>query len=290
MNCRIHSKRVRRQPERRAFTLIELLVVIAIIAILAALLLPALSKAKVRALGMQCMSNNRQLMIAWRLYTDDNEDRLLTCQGQQGNCPPLRSPNWFTGRLNYTSAASNWDINADMVHSPMWLYTGKNQHIFKCPADRATVMVGAQRRPRVRSNSMSQVFSYGEWLDTPPSPDCNQNRWRTYRKLTEIVKPPNTWVFVEEHPDSINDAAFAVACHGAEVQGFSRIIDFPASFHNGATAFAFSDGHSEIHKWQGSRIKPPARYTDDPFLPLNVDAGDSWRDVKWMADNTTVKR
>jgi prepilin-type processing-associated H-X9-DG protein len=104
--------------------------------------------------------------------------------------------------------------------------------------------------------------------------------------LSEIVVPVKTWVFGEEHPDGINDAAMAVAMApiGAKT---AKIIDFPASYHNGACGFALADGHSEIHRWTGGRIKPPVKYNSN--LALNVTAApDSINDVIWWSDNTTV--
>jgi prepilin-type processing-associated H-X9-DG protein len=133
---------------------------------------------------------------------------------------------------------------------------------------------------------MSQVFSYGEWLNK--TYDRNQTVWRTYAKLSSIVSPSKTWVFVDEHPDSINDSAFANVCTGADSPSTAHIVDFPASYHNGACGFVFSDGHSEIKRWKGSKIKPPV--TNTGTMPLNVPAGDSWMDVQWMAENTTVRR
>ena len=112
----------------------------------------------------------------------------------------------------------------------------------------------------------------------------------TYNKLSTIVLPSKTWVFVDEHPDSINDAAFAVQCQGADNKSSAQIIDYPASYHNGSCGFAFAEGHSEIHKWRGSKIQPPARYKDY-VLPLpGGPAGDSWVDVSWLADNSSVPR
>jgi prepilin-type N-terminal cleavage/methylation domain-containing protein/prepilin-type processing-associated H-X9-DG protein len=271
---------------RRGFTLIELLVVIAIIAILAALLLPALAKAKTKAQGTMCLSNNKQLMLAWRMYADDQNDRLVAALGV--SFQPNR-PSWFTGGLNYkANNASNWDINQDMVNSPLWPYTAKSRGIFKCPADLATVPVGTQRLPRVRSNSMSQVFGTGEWLDKSYQKD-GQKIWQIYDKMTGIVIPTKTWVLMDEHPDSINDAALAVACTDANTAS-AQIIDYPANYHNGACGIAFSDGHAEIHKWRGSKIKnAPILYQDD-VLALNVPAGDSWRDISWWASVTTVRK
>ena len=257
--------------------------VIAIIAILAALLLPALAKAKTKAQGIMCLNNNKQLMLAWRMYGEEQNDRLVAAMNISWQ--PTRT-NWFTGSLNYDpSNLSNWDINQDMVKSPLWPYCGKNSGIFKCPADRATVTVNGQALPRVRSNSMSQVFGTGEWLDYNRNAS-GQSVWRIYDKLSAIVKPSQTWVLMDEHPDSINDAALAVSCTEANTTS-AKIIDFPANYHNGACGIAFSDGHAEIHKWKNSPLKDAAIEYND-YLLLNVSAGASWRDISWLASVTTV--
>lgn len=269
----------RRSGRCQAFTLIELLVVIAIIAILAAMLLPALSKAKTKTQGVSCMNNLRQMMVGWRLYADDFNDLLLA--GLDVGPPRVR---WCTGNLDYSNNRANWDPLIDIAKSPIMPYIGKNNFaIWKCPADFTRVPTGAgQTLPRVRSNSMSQVFDNGSWL--PPSV------FATFAKLSTIRLPAKTWVLIDEHPDSINDAAFAVQMAVPSMpatMGDVRIIDFPASYHNGACGLSFADGHSEIHKWRGSRIRPPVT---GQLIQLNVPAGDSRNDIVWISDVTTVAK
>lgn len=271
----------RPRPAHGGFTLIELLVVIAIIGTLASMILPALSKAKIKTQGIACMNNVKQMGLAWRLYVEDNNDRLFPALDTQVSTDWVRG-NYLT--LLDANSENNWNLDKFLKPGLLWSYTGQSAALWRCPGDRSTARnAQGQVVPRIRSVSMNN------WVGGPQWP-YNDNSWKVYLKSSEMANPgpSETFVFADERADSINDGCFLVDMSGyPEAPGAAKLVDYPASYHNGAGCFSFADGRAEIKRWRDPRTKPPLNYSME--LGLN-NATPNNPDVFWLQFHSTRLR
>jgi prepilin-type processing-associated H-X9-DG protein len=279
------------------FTLLELAVVIATIAVLVALLLPALAGTRPNSQAFQCLENQRQLILAWQMYAQDNNDIL----------PPNDYP-WKT-QMARDGTVKNWVFGSmvvplDMIStavlvnpqlSSLALYN-TNPAAYKCPADIA-VTSGHMRARSVSMNCAVGTRWYsagagkprgspvgGGWLSGSYSdPDPN---YRTYGKITQMTRPgPSmTWVIIDENPDTINDPLMAVNM----VPG-GNLVDFPAKSHNGGAGIVFADGHTEMHKWVDdfAQALPPGAVTGQGVVLKPVPPS---HDLAWIQPRTSAPK
>jgi len=277
----------------KAFTLIELLVVIAIIAILSAILLPVLSQAKGRAQAILCLNNTRQLTLGWQLYADDFEGRLpynlvMTANGPRTN-------------LNWVNNVMTWDLSSDntntatLTEASLGPFVSQATAIYHCPSDHAlsAAQSAAGWDGRIRSYSMNAMVGNAGDASANGS-NINNPGYVQFFKIIQIPQPTEIFVFLDEHPDTIDDGYFldkateyaSSSTYGGPGYSDAEWLDLPATYHNNATAFSFADGHSELHRW----VVPSTIYPiqpDVPYIPIDI-AANQRTDFDWILDHMSV--
>ena len=276
----------RTAPCRRwaGFTLLELLVVVAVVAVLAGLLLPALAGARRAGQAIACVNNIRQVALAWHLYADDDDDALAYNLGRNETRQTIADGTF----LNWVNNVMTWELDEDNTNTT-WVtrgglgpYGGGAVSLYRCPTD--SVLSDRQEEAgwdvRVRSVSMNaMVGNAGEF--TARGTNVNVPGYRQFFRLAQIPEPSQIFVFIEEHPESIDDGYFLNKPWTREWH------DLPASYHDGAANLAFADGHVEKHQWRVGLTKPPARPLPG-LLPMAVPEEED-ADFDWLMDHTSIQ-
>jgi prepilin-type processing-associated H-X9-DG protein len=273
--------------------LTELLVVVAIIAIIASLILPALARAKERAHSALCLNNTRQLTFAWTIYADEHNGVLAYNLGRSSRIStplpaiagPQMSDNWVNNILDWETNPDDTNTAA-VIGTGLGPYTGNSAALYHCPSD--NVLSDLQRNAgwaaRVRSYSMNAMIGdAGNFSRT--GVNVNNTNYVQFFKTFNIPQPADIFVFLDEHPDSIDDGYFL----NVDDDWAPKWTDLPASFHDGGANFSFADGHSEYHHWRNASTKQPAlAYGINPKLPMPIT--DGVQDFSWVLSRMSIER
>jgi len=280
-----------------AFTLLELLAVIAIIAILAGILLPALASARERSRGIYCLSNTRQLTLAWQLYADDH-DSLLPYNLVMAGTTFRTNINWVNNVMDwYVTSSDNTNL-ATITEASLGSYVAGMTAIYHCPSDHALSadQAAAGWSGRIRSYSMNAMVGNAGTASLTGG-NVNNPGYKQFFKIEQMPRPSDIFVFLDEHPDSINDGYF-IDRDGVPAVGWSASSvpnnewhDLPASFHNKSAAFSFADGHALLHHWSSSTTVIPAA-AHAANLPIQIPTAPASEDTdfEWVMEHMSVEK